>query len=218
MPTTEIAIFDLKAGADVGDPDNHAASVGKNTFDTLRTIDGHHQTNFGYQVENPTRFQFAITWDSLKHHKDFMASDTYGPFLDRFKSIVDDSTHKPEMWHVDFQPAGGLSRVLSAPVTENVVLYFEGEPPAGYQEGVSEFWKALEEETNLRGWCGGVTHETLEHEGVKGKAAMFLAGWDSVEDHMKAREADGFKNNVEKLRGEAKGRRLWHTTFMQDRS
>lgn len=114
MPTTEIAVFPLKAGVDVGDPDNQGASVAKNTFDTLRTIDGMRQINFGPSIENPTNFQLMVgrynrlclqtvysannnlEWDDYKNHMDFMKSDTYGPFLERFMTLVDG---EPSMMH-----------------------------------------------------------------------------------------------------------------------
>lgn len=61
MPTTEIAVFPLKAGANPGDPDSHAGKVTKSTFDTLRTVDGMQQIQFGLQVENPTMLQLMIS-------------------------------------------------------------------------------------------------------------------------------------------------------------
>lgn len=61
MPTTEIAVFPLKAGANPGDPDSNAGKVTKSTFDTLRTVDGMQQIQFGMQVENPTMLQLMIS-------------------------------------------------------------------------------------------------------------------------------------------------------------
>lgn len=67
MPTTEIAVFPLKAGANPGDPDSHAGKVTKSTFDTLRAVDGMQQIQFGMQVENPTMMQLMIS----KHQADY---------------------------------------------------------------------------------------------------------------------------------------------------
>jgi hypothetical protein len=41
--------------------DGHAAGIVKDTFDTLRTIDGMQQINFGTQIENPTMFQLMVS-------------------------------------------------------------------------------------------------------------------------------------------------------------
>ena len=40
MVATEIAIFPMKAGSDVGDPDSAGGQVLKDTFDTLKARDG----------------------------------------------------------------------------------------------------------------------------------------------------------------------------------
>lgn len=53
MPTTEIAVFPLKAGSNPGDPDSVAGKVLKNTFDTLSTIDGLQQVQFGKRRQHP---------------------------------------------------------------------------------------------------------------------------------------------------------------------
>jgi len=44
MPTTEVAIFPLVAGANPGDGDSNAGQITKTTLDTLNTIDGMQQS------------------------------------------------------------------------------------------------------------------------------------------------------------------------------
>jgi len=61
MPTTEIALIPLKAGAHIGDYDSPAASVINTSFDTLRAVDGMQQINFGTQMEDPTKMQLMIS-------------------------------------------------------------------------------------------------------------------------------------------------------------
>ena len=61
MPTTEIAILPLLPGAEIGDPNNPAAAVIKNSGDTLSKTDGVQMVQFGMQVENPNQFQMMIS-------------------------------------------------------------------------------------------------------------------------------------------------------------
>ena len=73
------------------------------------------QINFGTHMEMPSNLQLIITWDSINNHHDFMKSSTYGPFLQRFTSMVDG---EPSMMHVELKPEAAFPKVLSAPATE----------------------------------------------------------------------------------------------------
>ncbi|KAK3067256.1 hypothetical protein LTR53_015975 [Teratosphaeriaceae sp. CCFEE 6253] len=210
MPTTEIAVFPLKAGTDI--TDGPAASVVKDTFDTLRTIDGMQQINFGTHMEDPTQMQLMVTWDDIKNHQDFIKTDTYGPFLNRFLSLVDGDV---SMMHADFKPEGALLKAFSAPATEIATFYFDGEPPADYLENVGKLGPVLEGVDGFLGSAVGITHETLEKEGVKGKAAVLAVGWQSKEAHMAFRDTQEFKDNIHLLRGTSKKITMWHVQFME---
>ncbi|CAJ2510121.1 Uu.00g060210.m01.CDS01 [Anthostomella pinea] len=208
MPTTENAIFPFKAGMNVSDPETDAAKVVESTFATLRTVDGMRQINFGSSVENPTDFQLMVEWDSLQSHKDFMASSTYGPFLDRFMSLVDG---EPKMMHADFKPEGNATKCLSAPATEIATFYFDGEPPSDYFENVKKATEgAFKDADGILGWAVGTTHEEVAREGVKGKAAVLLIGWQSVDQHMAFRNTQVFRDNIHLLRGSAKRIEMHH--------
>jgi len=125
-----------------------------------------------------------VNWETKKHHDDFTVSDTYGPFLKRFHSIIDG---KPLMFcHVDFKPEGSLNKTFSAPVTEIATFYFEGGPPEDYLQGVEKLGKILDSEKpeGYLNYSAGITYEEIEREGVKGKAAVATIGWQSVEHHM----------------------------------
>lgn len=156
-----------------------------------------------------------VDWDSKKHHDDFAASDAYGPFLQTFLSICDG---EPLMFcHADFKPDASLSKVLSAPVTEFVVVYFEGGPKDDYLQNVSKFAQAVDQ-AQPEGYLGcsyGATYEELQKEDVKGKAVVISVGWQSVDHHMQYRETDSFKNNIGLLRGDAKKIQMSHVQFMQ---
>lgn len=52
MPTTEILVVPLKAGSNIGDPNNEAAAILKEVGDQLNNTTGVQQINFGMQVES----------------------------------------------------------------------------------------------------------------------------------------------------------------------
>lgn len=152
-------------------------------------------------------------WDSLDKHKEFMAQDSYQPFLDSFKSIT---TDKVSLFHADLQPAGAVSKALSAPVTEIATFYFGGEAPSDYLEGVLKFGQATEA-ANPEGYLGsavGLIHEEVEKDGHKGKGAVLVVGWSSVDAHMKFRETQTFKDQAPALRNGVKTADVVHVALL----
>ncbi|KAK5690373.1 hypothetical protein LTR97_012241 [Elasticomyces elasticus] len=211
MPTTEIAVLPLKAGSEIGDPNNQASSITSSFFDSLRVVDGVQQINFGTKVEDPTHLQMMITWDDIKKHHDFMSADSYGPITGTLGPLLDGDV---AMMHVDFQP-GQLTKVFSAPVTECLTLYFDGEAPSSYLNDVASVDKALQGTEGYLGYAAGFTHEEIEKEGTKGTGAVVLIGWQSIEAHHAFRETKAFKDNIGTLASTAKNRTVWHVQFMQ---
>ena len=123
-----------------------------------------------------------------------------------YKRFEPGVTAPPDIVRVDFKPEEGLAAALSAPVTEVAKFHFDGGPPDHADEGVRKCLDALQEEGhNLLGWAYGTTYETLEKDGVSGKGAVLVIGWDSVDAHMEARKGSAFKGNVDHLRNGAKG-------------
>jgi heme-degrading monooxygenase HmoA len=148
-------------------------------------------------------------WNERKEHEDFIASSAYGPFLEKFLSITEGGPSI--MRHVDFKPDGALATVFSAPVTEFATFYFDDEPPADYVETVANKMGDVLRE-GAEGYLGhavGVTHEVVEHEGVKGKAAVLAVGWQSKDAHMAYRETQSFKDNIHLLRSTMKKATMW---------
>lgn len=141
-----------------------------------------------------------------------MADSSYKPFLERFKTIIGGPI---SLIHVDFNPSGNAKKALSAPVTEVASLFFDGGPPDGAFEKAKQFIETcLEDQKMDVPWAYGITHEELENDGVKGKGAVLLVGWQSVDQHMKLRETQVFKDNIHLLRQNAKGIEMHHTQFM----
>lgn len=220
MPTTtEILVCPLSAGSDIGDQHNEAAKVLKEVGDTLKTINGVQQIQFGTTVEKPDVFELHVDWNSLSHHKTFMATEAYQPFLKRFLTIAGGA---PSMLHVDFEPAGSYTKATSAPVTEVATFYFGSkEAPADYLDGVRKFAEIFDDkEITSAGFLGaalGLSHEDnlkSPKEGLEGRAAVLVIGWESVEAHMKVRETQLFKDNIHLLRNGVKDAEVHHVQLM----
>ena len=163
-----------------------------------------------------------VDWTSLAAHEAFIASAAYGPHLQRCATIMSTDTDMeggaPQVSHVDFETAGGLRSALGAPVTEIATFYCEGEPGGEWKGNAAEAGEWLEREAGKAGFVGaayGVTHEEVEYKGVKGKAAVVVIGWESVEAHMSFRETQTFKENIGLLRGEAKAIEMHHVVMME---
>jgi len=214
MVTTEVARLSLVPGSDIGDPNSAAAQVLKDCGGTIQQTDGVQQLQFGMEIENPSSLQMMINWDSKKHHEDFMASDAYQPFLQRFKSIM---AGPPHLVHVDFSPDGGVSRALSAPVTEVATFYWSNGPPENALQSAREFLELCEKEepdSGITGWAYGTTHEEIEKEGVKGKGAVLLIGWPDVETHMEFRKKEVFQKNRPMLAQGCEQIEVHHVAFL----
>jgi hypothetical protein len=240
MPTTEIAVIPLIAGTSVGDPDSHAAAVMRDTVATLHQQDGLQNVHFGSQVESPDVLQMMISktrknhsqptpsrnqslipklpdWTSRQHHETFMASAAYQPFVKRLGTIM--STNAT-IHHVDFEPTGSLAKAFSSPVTEIATFYCDREPIADWLSNASKAAKWLEEQPASAGYVSGsasygITHEVVEYEGVKGKAAVIAIGWTSKEAHVEFRGTQTFRENIGLLRGEAEKIEMHHVVLME---
>lgn len=142
-----------------------------------------------------------------------MASPAYKPFLDTFGTIMSGS---PQLSHVDLQPsASEAAKAISAPVTEVATFYFDGEPNADWLDNAAKAreWLVKEAGESL-GAAFGITHEVVEYKGVKGKAAVLVAGWSSKEAHVEFRGMETFRENIPLLRGDSKAIEMHHVVLM----
>lgn len=144
-----------------------------------------------------------------------MTSSSYGPFMQRFGQVISDPT-TVSLTHVDFSSPGNLAKALSAPITEIATFYFDGAPPSDYGSGVekAEHWIGGVGGGYL-GLAWGTTHEEVERDGVKGKAAVVAIGWQSYEAHMAFRGREDFKEKIGLLRSSSKAVEMHHVAFMQ---
>lgn len=60
MPTTELVVLTLKPGSNIGDPENEAAVVLKQTADTLHGTPGCQAVHFGSVVEDESKLRLLI--------------------------------------------------------------------------------------------------------------------------------------------------------------
>ena len=147
-----------------------------------------------------------------------MASPAYGPFVQRLGSIMSGNA---TIHHVDFEPsAGALTKAFSSPVTEIATFYCDSEPIPDWMSNAAKAAEWLGEQPAEAGYVGGsaawgITHEVVEREGVKGKAAVIAIGWTSREAHMAFRGTETFRENIGLLRGEARGIEMHHVVLME---
>ncbi|KAM0721989.1 hypothetical protein Q7P37_002915 [Cladosporium fusiforme] len=205
LPTTEVAVIPLIAGTSIMDPGSHGAAVMQDVITTLRSLVGFQAIQFGTYLEEPDSLQLLVDWDSRQDHERFMESAAYEPVLNRLSDIMHVSHAK--FCHVDFEPAGSLSRAISAPITEIVTFYYDYSPDADWLTTAAEAEKRLGKELKSPGYMNiayGITHEEVEYMSIKGKAALLMLGWESEDTRMSSRETTAFKQSIELLSDGAK--------------
>jgi len=151
-----------------------------------------------------------ITWDDISNFHTFVGSDAFPPWIKKLGDVVDG---KPSIMHVDFEPKDGLSKVLSAPVTEVATMLFDGAPPDDHSENVAKLEPILGSTEGYLGYAIGTTHDDVDKDDVKGKAAVFLVGWQSIEAHMAIRQNPKFPESIKTLRSTSKGGSMHHVKF-----
>ena len=76
------------------------------------------------------------------------------------------------------------------------MLYFDGGPPEDYLDTLASLRPLTEKLDGMVASAAGITYEELEYEGVKGKAVVLVAGWESVEAHAAFKETAAYKENA----------------------
>lgn len=156
-------------------------------------------------------------WESLDAHKTFVASDAYGPFLDRLAPILDGSPH---LFHIKLPIPSQESGTppFDAPVTECISLYFDPTlDEASYDKSFSTFVAEAGKvqgsgATGLVGGWGVETHK-VEGEGDEKKFFGAFIGWPSVDSHMEFRKKEEFPKVVGHLREGVEKVKMHHVAF-----
>ena len=139
------------------------------------------------------------------------ADEHYQAIEDSWKPIMNS---QPEIVHVDFEPVRGLQEAISAPVTEVATFSFDGSPPEDAYQNVEKAVEVLKKAgATFQGWAYGSTHEIIEKNGIKGKSAVLIGGWESIEKHNEVRAMQAFKENMHLLGNGTKGVEVHHVQF-----
>lgn len=104
-------------------------------------------------------------------------------------------------WHANLEPFDNMRSALECLVTEIALFHFRCEPPAEYMRVFHDFRAAaeVEDECGLLASVGGVAHEEIESEERKGKTAVFVAGWRSMEAHKDFKNTKTYREYMPKL-------------------
>ncbi|KAK4497799.1 hypothetical protein PRZ48_010453 [Zasmidium cellare] len=199
MPVTAIVSCPLAASADVRDPYKAAEAEVVGRLEARLEERSPQSVHFGRQNERPDMLEVLITYE-----KDEVNHDWIG-FLGEYSAHQDGGENAVEAvsgCHVDLKPFDNLEPAVECPVTEVAKFYFRGEPPAEYLNIFQEFRAAAEQEKGcgLLASAGGITHEEVEFNGTKGKAAVFVAGWQSVEAHKDFKNTRTYKEHMPKMK------------------
>lgn len=153
-------------------------------------------------------------WDSLDAHNTFIASDPYGPFLERLRPLIDGA---PQLFHIKL-PTSPSPSPFDAPVTECISLYFQPSiEESVYEKSFANFVAAAEKvqgsgaEGIVGGW--GVEKHRFEGEGEEMRLFGGFVGWPSVETHMRFREMEEFPAVVAHLREGVEKIKVHHVAF-----
>ncbi|KAF2869018.1 hypothetical protein BDV95DRAFT_596689 [Massariosphaeria phaeospora] len=217
---TEIASIPLLPGLDLTTGDTH--STWTEFLGMVAGQPGCKSVYWGRQVEHPDIVQLAITWETLQHHKDFIASPQYKPFGNLLAPIAGGA---PTFYHLNLPASQPFDTPGSAPVTECFAGYFDLEHST---DAFDANWAKFAEEgvkvaTEALGLTGGWAEEEQKHEkcgakeGEEGPARLFGAfiGWPNIEAHKEFSKSEAFPGLVKYLRDGPKATAVHHVAFQK---
>lgn len=207
-PTTEILILKLKDSSEILEGSGTAARTWRNAVDELLTPDGARCVHWGTVLENPSWVRVFIEWDSLEHCMRFHPTDAFASFAEKTMTVFSD---KILVAHAQLEDFEATARdAFNAPATELLSIFF----PADYTDIQAEVFEAgmrrflqhlMPEAKAARGAAGGWVTEVLPPDltwpSTDRKTYFLCIGWESVEDHMKVRSTQAFKDNIHLIRG-----------------
>lgn len=139
----------------------------------------------------------GIVWDDVQAHIETLRQPEYKAVAERISAIF---TGAGYMYHVDLEPHSEVQKALAAPVTQIATFYFDDEPPEEYSDTLKAFQEAaLKESEGPAALAVGITYEEVEHEDVKGKAAILLYGWNDIKAHEAFRSSSAYREHGMKL-------------------
>lgn len=205
---TEIALLKLKPNTNI--KDGHAKTTWDESLKTILDQPGAQRAYYGITEEDPTMLRLFIDWDSVKHHKEFMSSDVYGPFGEKLMTLLDGIEGLYHSHLTPHPPSKALSQ-SSSPATELLTVYFpahySSHQMSKFQSDMAQLVGAIESNGGdsftgfAGGWCVEDEVKSPANQEHKGKAYFAAIGWKSVKAHLDFRETEHFKKNIHLLRG-----------------
>lgn len=204
---TEILILKLKDSSETLEGSGPAATTWKDAMNKLLTPDGARRVHWGKVLENPSWVRVFIEWDSLEHCMEFHPTDAFASFAEKTMTVFSD---KILVAHAHLEYFHGTAcEAFNAPATELLSIFF----PADYTDAQAEVFEAgmrrflqqlMPEAEAARGAAGGWVTEVVPPDpswpSTNRKTYFLCIGWASVEDHMKARYTQVFKENIHLIR------------------
>ncbi|CAG8973194.1 hypothetical protein HYALB_00006363 [Hymenoscyphus albidus] len=190
----------------------------------------------GHKIEDPTIFVWLIDWASIEYHKRFMESEQYPGFLEKMEEVFDISA-KDEIFRIHTKYETDYAPAALAPVTE---IAFCSLPDTAGEKERKRFDDATAQiGRDVRSVGGAVgsgaswvlptspklknkIHQRREGE-EESLALVAVFGYDSIETHMRWREAPEHRLATEIMSGlsqeiglrdfEVAGGGMWHVGF-----
>ncbi|KAK5131062.1 hypothetical protein LTR08_001348 [Meristemomyces frigidus] len=210
MPTTQIVNWELVPGSEIVNGSD-LASKGDHCGKEMFEQDGRQKLRFGMHLEHPAKLTMLLREYSAKR---CIVTALPPPNVPETPSLI--MTGQAEVLHVDFEPQRGFYEAVSAPVTEVATFAFDSSPPEDAYRNVEKAIEALKKEgVKDHGWSYGEHARDGDEGGCKGKSAVLVVGWESVEKHMEVRGSQAFNDNMRYLGNGANSVEVHHVQFKQ---
>lgn len=206
-PTTEIVILKLKDSTESLEGDSDAATLWSQSLTTILSQPGVQRLHWGTAIEDPSLLRLFIDWDTLSQHKTFEASDAYAPFVENVLSFCLEVTLMAHAILTDLQ--GTARDVFTSPASELLTVFFPAEytfaQQSKFESGMHQFLrniagKAAGSRAAAAGWGLESDIPNLKIPGLKGRAFFLFIGWERVEDHLRFRGMEAYKENIHFIR------------------
>ncbi|KAB8299210.1 hypothetical protein EYC80_001305 [Monilinia laxa] len=167
---------------------------------------------YGAGEEEEGVLVWCIDWSSLAHHKAFMNSPAYPPFLKSLAPIMKSA----QIMHV---PRLSLNGAIGNGVVE-IAVFFDIEDL--FLQGTRKFIKAIREidaERGIQGFRGvvvfGEVWERIARRegGEEGRAVVLMLGWESLEAHLAFTKTQDFTDSTKYLKEGTGGVEMFHVSF-----
>ncbi|KAJ9605827.1 hypothetical protein H2200_009676 [Cladophialophora chaetospira] len=203
---TEVGVMAVKPNLNIMEDATPEGQILSRLYQTVTTASGGpYRVYWGLEIEDPLRLWAFFDFDSVEQHEEFAKNVGEEAVKDLPKILSIGYFTK----HVAVTPSPPL--VLLSPVTEIMLAYFPSNISTGAKEAASTRFKQFKEKgldkcDDVKGvsYGWGIENDFPVlggEEGQKGSLLTAFIGWPSVDAHMRFRETEAFKKNVDLLTG-----------------